>query len=112
MGFNEVTAAGQTFTENTEVFGEAFTYTAPGGNTSISLVGIFNQVEIEYRFSEFSNKQLTGLMCVSSKPQWGSTVPADRGTVTYNGIGYIIEKVDGTKSPSEPSYGLTLKNLT
>lgn len=113
MGFNEVTAAGQDFSENSEVFGESFTYTAPnGGSTTSGLVGVFNQVEIEYQFDEFSFKKMTALLVISSKPQWGAVVPDDRGTITYNGIAYQIEKLDGLNTPAEPAYGLTLKKLT
>lgn len=113
MGFNEVTAAGQDFSENPDVFGESFSYTAPnGGATTAGLFGVFNQVEIEYEFSEFSTKKLTALLVVTSKPQWGAVVPADRGIVTYGGITYQIEKTDGTNTAAEPAYGLTLKKLT
>lgn len=113
MGFNDVTAAGQEFSEDSEVFGESFTYTAPnGGSTTSGLVGVFNQVEIEYQFADFSTKKVTVLVCVSSKTQWGAVVPADRGIITYNSITYQAEKVDGTNSPGEPAYELTLKKLT
>jgi len=113
MGFYEVTVAGQNFSEGTAVFGESFTYTAPnGGATTSALVGVFNQVEIEYQFDEFSTKKLTGLMCVSSKVQWGAVVPGDRGIITYGGATYQVEKADGTNTGGEPAYGLTLKKLT
>jgi len=113
MGFNEVTAAGQDFSEGTEIFGESFTYTAPnGGATTSGLVGVFNQVEIEYQFDDFSTKKMTALICVSSKPQWASVVPANRGKVTYGNIGYQIEKIDGADTAAEPAYQLTLKRLT
>lgn len=115
MGFNEVTAAGQSFSEDTELFGESFTYTAPnGGATAAAMVGVFNQVEIEYQFDEFSTKKLTGLMCVTSKPQWvtAAVTPADRGIITYGAITYQIEKIDGLNTAAEPAYGLTLKKLT
>lgn len=113
MGFNEVTAAGQAFSEDTEIFGEGFTYTAPsGGTTTSGLVGVFNQVEIEYQFEDFSTKKLTALMCVTSKTQWGAVVPGDRGIVTYGAIPYQIEKVDGANTAAEPAYGLTMKKLT
>lgn len=113
MGFNEVTASVQDFSENTELFGEFFAYTAPnGGSTTSGLVGVFNLVEIEYQFDEFSTKKMTALMCVASKPQWGSVVPADRGIITYGAITYQIEKADGTDTAAEPAYGLTLKKLT
>jgi hypothetical protein len=108
MGFNEVTAAGQSFSEDTDIFGEAFTY------SNVSLVGVFNQVELEYQFGEFSTKKVTGLVCVSSKPQWvtANIAPADRGTVTYGGITYQIEKIDGANTAAEPAYTLTMKKLT
>lgn len=108
MGFNEVTAAGQSFSESTSVFGESFTY------SNTSLVGVFNQVEIEYQFDEFSTKKLTGLICVTSKPQWiaANLTPQDRGVITYGSITYQIEKIDGLNTAGEPAYGLTLKKLT
>ena len=108
MGFSDVVAAGQTFSEATEVFGEAFTYSAT------SLVGVFNQVEIEYQFGEFSTKKVTGLTCVTSKAQWtaASITPADRGVVTYGSIAYAIEKIDGLNTAAEQAYTLTLKRLT
>lgn len=113
MGFNEVTAAGQEFSENADVFGESFSYTAPnGGTTTSGLVGVFNQVEVEYQFEDFSTKKMTALICVTSKTQWGAVVPADRGTITYGGIGYQIEKIDGTDTAAEPAFGLTCKKLT
>jgi hypothetical protein len=113
MGFNEQTAAGQEFSENPEVFGESFTYTAPnGGSTTSGLIGVFNQVEIEYSFSDFSTKKMTMLTVVSSKPQWGSVVPADRGIVTYGDITYQAEKIDGTNTAAEPAYTLSCKKLT
>jgi hypothetical protein len=113
MGFNEVTAAGQSFSEGTSIFGESFTYTAPnGGATTSGLVGVFNQVEIEYGFDEFSTKKVTGIVCVSSKTQWGAVVPADRGVITYGGVTYQAERIDGTNTAAEPAYTLTCKKLT
>jgi hypothetical protein len=113
MGFNDVTAAAQDFSEGTELFGESFSYTAPnGGATTSGLVGVFNQVEIDYEFADFSTKKITALVCVSSKPQWGAVVPADRGSITYGSITYQIEKIDGVSTAAEPAYGLTLKKLT
>ena len=113
MGFNDVTAFGQAFSEGSDVFGESFSYTAPnGGSTTSGLVGVFNQVEIEYEFSEFSVKKMTALLVVTSKPQWGAVIPSDRGTVTYGRIAYQIEKIDGTDTAAERAYGLTLKKLT
>jgi hypothetical protein len=113
MGFNEVTAAAEAFSEDPEIFGESFTYTAPnGGATTSGLIGVFNQVQIEYQFDEFSTKKLTGLICVSSKPQWGAVVPADRGIITYGGIQYQIEQSDGLNTAAEPAFTLTCKKLT
>lgn len=113
MGFNEVTAAGQAFSEGTDIFGEGFTYTAPnGGATTSGLYGVLNQVEIEYQFDEFSTKKLTGITVVSSKPQWGAVVPGDRGIITYDSVTYQIEKVDGSNTPAEPAFTLTCKKLT
>ena len=115
MGFNDVTAAGQAFSEGTDIFGESFSYTGPsGGATTPGLVGVFNQVEIEYQFDEFSTKKLTGLICVTSKPQWStaSISPADRGVINYGSVAYQIEKIDGLSSPGEPAFTLTLKKLT
>ena len=113
MGFNEVTASVQSFSEGTQLFGESFSYTAPnGGSTTSGLVGVFNEVEVEYTFSEFVTNKKTALMCVSSKPQWGSVVPADRGIVTYGGIIYQTEKIDGANTAAEPAYTLTRKKTT
>ena len=113
MGFNEVTASVQGFSESTQLFGESFSYTAPnGGATTSGLVGVFNEVEVEYNFNEFSTNKRTALMCVSSKTQWGSVVPADRGIITYGSITYQVEKIDGANTAAEPCFGLTLKKIT
>ena len=113
MGFNEVTAAAQAFSEGTSLFGESFSYTAPnGGSTTSGLYGVFNQVEQEFTLEDFSTKKVTSLICVTSKTQWGAVVPADRGVVTYGGIGYQIEKIDGVSTPAEPAFTLTCKKLT
>ncbi len=108
MGFSNVVAAGQNFSEDSEVFGEAFTY------SSASLVGVFNQVEIEYQFNEYSTRKITGLICVTSKAQWvaASVAPADRGVVTYGSIAYAIKKIDGLNTAAEAAYTLTLERLT
>lgn len=108
MGFYETAAAGQSFAEDSNIFGEAFSY---GG---ASLIGVFNQAEIEYQFNEYSTRKLTGLVCVSSKPQWvaAGVTPQDRGVLTYNGVTYQTERIDGLNTPGEPAYTLTLKKLT
>jgi hypothetical protein len=106
--FYDVAAAGQSFAESTEVFGEAFTY------SNAALVGVFNQVELEYQFGDFSTRKETALVCVTSKAQWTSAnvAPANRGVVTYGSIGYSIEKIDGSDTSAEPAFTLTLKRLT
>jgi len=102
--FNAITAAGQMFSESTQVFGESFTY---GGQ---ALVGCFDQVALDYRFDEFSVRKITALVCVTSKPQWAAAgvAPADRGLVTYGGVAYPIQRIDGSDSAAEPAYTLTL----
>lgn len=110
MGFNDITRLGQQFSEG--AFGESFSYTSPSGTTTSGLTGVFNQVEVEYQFDEQSTRAVTQLICVASKTQWGATVPANRGTITYGGIGYIIERVNGTNSSGEPAFELTCKKLT
>ena len=108
MGFNEVTAAGQAFSESTELFGESFTY------QGTSLVGVFNQVELDYQMADFSIRKVTGLVCVTSKPQWvaAGLVPADRQTITYGGVAYPIQQIAGADTDGEPAYTLTLFKLT
>ena len=106
MGFNETALAAQTFSE--DLFGESFTY---GGST---FSGVFNQVEIEYQFDDYSTRKETRLICVTSKTQWttAGATPADRGELTYGSIIYQVEKIDGSNSTGEPAYTLTLKKLT
>lgn len=108
MGFNEVAASAEDFSENPDMFGEAFTY----ANTS--LVGVFNQVEIEYQFNEFSTKKVTAMVCVTSKPQWAaaSLTPANGGEITYGAIAYQIVNIDGTNTAVEPAFTLTLQKNT
>jgi len=113
MGFNDVTAAVQAFSEDSEMFGESFTYTAPnGGATTSGLVGVCDEVVIDFQFDEFTTKKITVLTVVSSKTQWGAVVPGDRGVVTYNAITYQIERIGGLDTPAEPTYSLTCKKLT
>lgn len=108
MGFLDVVEAGQEFSENSNIFGENFTY------QNTQLVGCFDQVDIEYRFDEFSVRKITALVCVTSKDQWTTAglVPADRETVTYGGIDYPIQQIAGANSAGEPAYTLTLFRLT
>ncbi len=108
--FDTLNAAAADFAES--VMGESFSYTSPAGAATSGLVGVFNQVEIRYGFEDYAQRQETALVCVASKTQWGATVPANRGIITYGGIGYIIEQIDGANSSGEQSYTLTLKKLT
>ncbi len=108
MGFNDVTAFGQAFSENSNIFGEAFTY------QNTALVGVFDQVELDFQFAEIGTKKVTQLICVTSKPQWTAAAlrPENRQQIVYNGIGYQIEKIDGLDTPAEPAFTLTCKKLT
>ncbi len=108
MGFNDVTAFGQAFSEGSEVFGESFTY------QNTALVGVFDQVTKQFTFDDFSTKKITQLICVTSKPQWAAAglVPANRQQIVYGGIGYEIENIDGANTAAEPAYTLTCKKLT
>lgn len=108
MGFNEVTAAGQDFSENSDIFGESFTY------ANVALVGVFNQVEMDFTFADFSVRKITALICISSKPQWAAAniTPADRESITYGGIAYQIQQIAGANTAAEPAYELTLFKKT
>lgn len=110
MGFNDITRLGQQFSET--AMGESFSYTSPSGSTVLGLTGVFNQVEVDFQFDEHSTRAVTQLICVASKTQWGATVPANRGVITYGGIGYSIDRVNGAQSTGEPAYELTCKRLT
>lgn len=110
MGFNDVTAAGQDFAEG--MMGESFTYATRAGTETSGLVGVFNQVEVDLRFEDGSIRPVTQLICVASKTQWGATVPENRGKITYGGVQFTIEQINGTTSSGEPAYELTCKRLT
>lgn len=106
MSFNDVTQAGQKYSET--VFGEAFSY------QSTQLRGVFDWVQREYRFEDFSTRIVTELICVTSKTQWvtAGLAPANRGVITYGGITYQIESIDGADTVGDPAFTLTLKKLT
>ena len=108
MGFFEVTQAGQNFAERTDMFGESFTY------QNVSLVGVFDQVQLDYQFSDASFRKITALICVTSKTQWAAAnlVPANRENVTYGNIAYPIQQIAGLNTAGEPAYTLTLFRLT
>jgi hypothetical protein len=108
VSFNDLVTAGQDFAEQSDLFGESFTY---GGAT---LAGVFNQVDLDYRFDEFSVRKVTALVCVTSKAQWttAGVAPADRGLLTYGGVGYSIQNIAGSDTSAEPAYTLTLVKLT
>ena len=108
MSFNSVAAAGQRFSEQSDMMGESFTY------ANIALVGVFNQVELDFRFDEFSTRKITALVCTTSKPQWAAAaiLPANRGLVSYGGIDYPIQAISGLDSTGEPCFELTLFKAT
>lgn len=106
MGFNDITLAGQVFSETQ--FGESFTY------SNTTMTGVFDWVQRAYELEEVGTRLLTVLVCVSSKTQWttANIAPANRGTVTYGGIAYQIEDIAGANTAGDPAYTLTLKKLT
>ena len=106
MGFNDIAKAGQQFSETT--FGESFTY---GGAT---LTGVFDWVQVAYEIEEVGTRAQTVLVCVSEKTQWASAnvAPANRGTLTYGGIAYQIDQIDGANTSGDPAFTLTLRKLT
>lgn len=111
--FDDINAAAQDWNE--DVMGDAFSYQATsGGSTTSGLVGVFNQVDENYEFSDGSTRKLTSLICVTSKTQWtaASLTPVNRGVVTYGGITYQIDHIAGINTASEPAYSLTLRKLT
>lgn len=108
--FTDILAAGADFNE--DVMGESFAYTSLANVTKSGLVGVFNQVQADFSFEEFSQRKTTDLICVCSKAQWGATVPENRGTITYGGIAYKIERIDGADTGGEACYSLNLKRLT
>ena len=110
MGFNDITAAGQSFSEDT--MGESFTYATRSGTQTTGLVGVFNQQEVDFRMEDGSIRAVTQLVCIASKSQFGATVPENRGTVVYGGVTYTIEGVNGAQSSGEPAFELTCKRLT
>ena len=103
----DVCAAGQAFSEKESMMGEEFTYQ---GST---LRGVFDQVSLEWEFSDFSFRKVTALVCVTSKPQWvtAGKTPANREEVVFNGTSYPIQAVAG-ESDKEPAFTLTLFRIT
>ncbi len=108
--FDDINAAAADLNE--DVMGESFTYTTPAGSTTSGLVGVFNTVEAEFTFQDFSQRKDVRLVCISSKTQWGAVEPANRGVIAYGGNNYTIEKIAGTDTSGEPCYELTCKVLT
>jgi hypothetical protein len=92
--------------------GETFSYTSTAGATVSGLTGVFNQAQEQFSFEEFSQRRVVDLICVTSKTQWGATVPGNRGTISYGSVSYVIESIDGTSSAGEPCYELGLKRLS
>lgn len=110
MGFYDINARAADFAE--ETMGETFSYTSLGNVTTSNLKGVFNQVEAEYIFEDASQRKQTDLVCMTSKAQWGAVTPANRATITYGGIAYAIDKIDGDTTGGEPWFTLRLKRLT
>lgn len=108
--FDDINAAAADFNEG--LMGESFSYTSPAGVTKSGLVGVFNQVSTQFGMDDFSLRRSTELVCVSGKTQWGATVPAARGSVTYGSVAYAVEDIDGLSTAGESCYTLTLKRLT
>ena len=108
--FDTLNSAAADFNET--VMGESFSYTSPAGSALAGLVGVFNQAQEQFSFEDFSQRRAVDLVCVSSKTQWGATVPANRGTITYGSVSFVIESIDGTASAGEPCYELGLKRLS
>ncbi len=108
MSFNEVTAAGQAFSEDPEIFGESFAY------EGTDFVGVIDQVVREFQMADFSTRLRTVLTVVSSKPQWviAGKLPRNRGQITYAGKIYEIHDVAGDDTPAEPAFTLTCFKLT
>ena len=108
--FTDLHDAAQDFSEG--LMGETFSYTSLAGTVTTGLLGVFNQAQAEFSFEDFSQKRTVDLICVSSKTQWKTVVPANRATVTYGGIGYLIASVDGDNTAGEIAYTLGLKRMT
>lgn len=106
MGFNDITLAGQVFSETQ--FGESFTY------ANVSLTGVFDWVQAAYEFEEVGTRMVKVLVCASSKTQWtaANITPANRGELTYGGVAYQIDAIDGANTAGDPTYTLTLRKLT
>ena len=108
--FNDLNTRAAEFAEDT--MGEAFSYTSLAGVTTSGLVGVFNQVESTYLFDDHSQRRTVELDCCTSKTQWGATVPANRATITYGGVAYVIDKIDATDTAGDPWFTLRLKRLS
>ena len=109
--FDILNRAVQSFAEAN--MGETFSYTSSAGVVTSGIFGVFNQVVADYQFSDFSTKKVTSYTVISGKLQWGSVVPADRGTITdSSGGSYQIDHIAGYLSAGEPAYELSLRKLT
>jgi hypothetical protein len=109
--FAAINTAATAFNES--VMGETFSYTAPGGGTPLAgLRGVVNTAAAVYMMEDIGTRQTIDVVVVSGKAQWGAVVPANRGTVMYGAIAYVIETIDGANTGGEPCYTLGLKRLT
>lgn len=110
-GFDILNQVAQSYSE--AVMGESFSYTSPAGIVTSGLVGVFNQVNIDFQFTDFSSKKITTYTVISGKMQWGAVVPTDNGIVTDSSAGtYSVTTVAGSNSAGEPAFEITLKKLT
>lgn len=107
MTFKDVCAAGQAFSEQPGMMGEEFVY------QGATMRGVFDQVELEWTFADFSFRKVTALICVTSKPQWTAAgkIPANREEIVFMGKAYPIQAIAG-ESDKEPAFTLTLFQLT
>lgn len=108
--FDDINGRAAEFAE--AVMGETFSYTSLAGVTTTGLRGVFNQVESTFMFEDASQRRTVELDCMTKKTNWGAVVPANRGTVTYGSISYVIDKIDATDTAGDPWYTLRLKRLT
>lgn len=90
--------------------GNPFTYA--GG--AVTLSGVFNQPSAEFSFDETGQRRLVDYVVVTDKAQWtaNSIVPANRASISTDGVDYVIDAIDGLSATGEPAYTLYLRRLT
>lgn len=111
MGFNALNIRGQLFAEAN--MGETFTYAVQGGVTLTGLLGVFNIVDQEFTFADFSYRKVTTYTCISSCAQWGNNYPSLRCQITdSSGVTYVVDSIKGSNTAGDPAYELGLSKLT